>query len=159
MRLNPRLQGDLGEHSAMLWFWAQRAAVFVPLGHSPDYDLVADWGEGAMRVQVKTSTVFVKNRWRLGVCTSGGNQSWNGLVKRLDPSRYDYLFALVGDGRRWLIPSEAVGGGRAIYLGGPTYDAFEIDRDPMGLEAAANAASYLESNGRRGSRAVKGTAL
>src|SRR5437016_2224633 len=45
MRLNPRLQGDLGERSAMLWFWA-RGAVFVPLGHSPDYDLIADWGEG-----------------------------------------------------------------------------------------------------------------
>ena len=78
----------------MLWFWAQGAAVFVPLGHSPDYDLVADWGEGAMRVQVKTSPVVVKNRWRLAVCTMGGNQSWNGLVKRLDPSRYDYHFAL-----------------------------------------------------------------
>ena len=73
----------------MLCSGAQGAAVFVPLGHSPDYDLVADWGEGAMRVQVKTSPVVVKNRWRLAVCTMGGNQSWNGLVKRLDPSRYD----------------------------------------------------------------------
>ena len=99
MRLNPRLQGDPGERSAMLWFWAQGAAVFVPLGHFPDYDLVADWGEGAMRVQVKTSPVVVKNRWRLAVCTMGGNQSWNGLVKRLDPSRYDYHFALGQSGQ------------------------------------------------------------
>lgn len=121
----------------MLWFWA-RGAVFVPLGHSPHYDLVADWGEGAMRVQVKTSNVFVKNRWRLAVCTMGGNQSWNGLVKRLDPSRYDYLFAVVGDGRRWLIPAHRVGGGRSIYLGGPTYAEFEIDPEPIGLEAAAS---------------------
>ena len=142
----------------MLWFWAQGAAVFVPLGHFPDYDLVADWGEGAMRVQVKTSPVVVKNRWRLAVCTMGGNQSWNGLVKRLDPSRYDYHFALgatVAGG----CPSGEVRGGRCIYLGGPTYANLELDPDPMGLETAAEAASFLESKSRRDSRAVKGVRL
>ena len=40
------------------------------------------------------------------VCTRGGNQSWSGLVKRLDPTSCDYLFVLVGDGRRWFIPAE-----------------------------------------------------
>jgi hypothetical protein len=35
----------------------------------------------------------------------GRNQSWTGVVKRLDPARFDYLFVLVGDGRRWFIPS------------------------------------------------------
>ena len=142
----------------MLWFWA-RGAVFVPVGHSPDYDLVADWGEGAMRVQVKTSNVFDKNRWQVSVCTRGGNQSWNGLVKRLDPACYDQLFILVGDGRRWLIPAAEVGGGCAIHVGGPRYAAFEIDPEPIGLEAAAEAASFLESNPRRDCRAVKGAGL
>ena len=105
MRLNPRLQGDLGERSAMLCSGAQGAAVFVPLGHSPDYDLVADWGDGAMRVQVNTSNCVYRRRWQVSVCTRGGNQSWNGLAKWLDPSSYDYLFVLIGDGRRWLIPA------------------------------------------------------
>jgi hypothetical protein len=125
----------------MLWFWA-RGVVFVPLGHSPDYDLVADWGDGAMRVQVKTSNVFRKNRWDLALCTRGGNQSWNGLVKRLDPSRYDYLFVVVGDGRRWLIPAAEVAGGSGIRLGGPLYADFEIDPDPIGLEAAAKRLAF-----------------
>ena len=143
----------------MLWFGAQGAAVFVPLFHCRDYDLIADWGQGAMRVQVKTSNVSRRNRWEVAVCTRGGNQSWNGLVKRLDPSRYDYLFVLVGDGRRWLIPAGEVAGGTSINLGGPTYAEFEIDPEPIGLEAAAQSASFLESKARRGSRAVKGTTL
>jgi hypothetical protein len=66
----------------------------------------------------------------------GGNQSWNGLVKKLDPVAYDYLFVLVGDGRRWFIPSADVGGGCCICLGGPRYAAYEIEPDPIGLRLA-----------------------
>src|SRR5437763_15045202 len=138
MRLNPRLQDDLGERSAMLWFGAQGAAVFVPLFQCRDYDLIADWGQGAMRVQVKTSNVSRRNRWEVAVCTRGGNQSWNGLVKRLDPSRYDYLFVHVGDGLRWFIPSSVVEGGTKIALGGPKYGEFEIEPgDPLPAHLAS----------------------
>ena len=45
-----------------------------------------------MRVQVKTSIVLHNGRWGVALCTRGGNQSWSGLVKTLDPSQYDYLF-------------------------------------------------------------------
>ena len=90
----------------MLWYGGRGAAVFMPVFHSPDFDLIADWGTGLVRVQVKTSSVFVKARWYVVVCTRGGNRSWSGLVKYLDPSRYDYLFVLVGDGRRWFIPAQ-----------------------------------------------------
>ena len=58
----------------------------------------------------------------------GGNQSWNGVVKRLDATRCDYLFVHVGDGRRWFIPARALGGGSAIALGGPKYAEFEVER-------------------------------
>ena len=51
------------------------------------------------------------------------------------------------------------GGSSGIRLGGPRYADFEIDPEPIGLEAAAQAASVLESEARRGSRAVKGTTL
>jgi hypothetical protein len=142
MRLNPRLQGDLGERSAMLWFGAQGAAVFIPVFHSRDFDLVVDRGEGLARVQVKTGTHFRNNRWEVAVCTRGGNQSWNGLVKRLDPAAYDYLFVLVGDGRCWLIPAAEVGGGCAIMVGGPRYSAYEIDPDPVGLTLPDRAQAF-----------------
>jgi hypothetical protein len=127
MRLNPRLQGDLGERSAMLWFGAHGAGVFIPVFHCRDYDLIADLGGAISRVQVKTTTIFRKGRWEVTVCTRGGNQSWNGLVKRLEASHYDHLFVLVGDGRRWFVPAEEVGGGCGIRLGGPRYAAYEIE--------------------------------
>jgi hypothetical protein len=42
-RLKPRDQGDLGELSAMEWLVSQGARVYIPLFHSPDVDLVAEF--------------------------------------------------------------------------------------------------------------------
>jgi hypothetical protein len=137
-RLAPRKQGDLGELSALGWLIEQGYSIYLPYGHSPHCDLMAEAGPTVLRVQVKTSTVRFKNRWVVAVCTKGGNQSWSGLVKRLDPSRIDYLFVLVGDGRRWFIPAEAIGGGTAVHLGGPKYEQFEVDRGrPLPVGRAA----------------------
>jgi hypothetical protein len=112
----------------MEWLVEHGYAVYLPVGHSPNCDLIAETEEGQLsRVQVKTSTRLRKGRWAVAVCTKGGNQSWSGIVKRLDPARIDYLFVLVGDGRRWCIPSRAIAGGTGILLGGPKYADFEID--------------------------------
>ncbi|MEA2300631.1 MAG: endonuclease, partial [Solirubrobacteraceae bacterium] len=94
-RIPPRLQGDLGEHSAIGWLLTKGYSIYLPYGHSPHCDLMAEDGPTVIRVQVKTSTVFRNFRWAVTVCTRGGNQSWSGLVKRLDPSRIDFLFVLV----------------------------------------------------------------
>jgi hypothetical protein len=116
----------------MLWLGAHGAAVLIPVFHSPDFDLIAEWGEGSIRVQVKTSTCLRKGRCDVMVCTRGGNRRWNGLVKHLHPSRHDYLFVLVGDGSRWFISAAEVGGGSGIRLGGPRYARYEIEPgDPL----------------------------
>jgi Holliday junction resolvase-like predicted endonuclease len=73
--LSPRRQGDLGELSAMEWLGIQGYGVWVPIGHSPDCDLIADDGEALLRVQVKTTTRFRNRRWEVMICTRGGNQS------------------------------------------------------------------------------------
>ena len=112
----------------MLWLAEHGAFVFIPVGHSPDCDLVADFGDRLLRIQVKTSTCFRNRRFEVVLVTRGGNQSWSGVVKRMDRSRCDYLFAHVGDGRRWFIPSDAIGGGTKIVLGGPKYAGYEIER-------------------------------
>jgi hypothetical protein len=123
----PRRQGDAGELSALMWLASKGASVFIPLGHSPDVDLVADFGERALRVQVKTSTCRRNGRFAITLATRGGNRSWSGLVKRLDPTRCDYLFVHVADGRRWFIPVSALGGGSCIVVGGPKYAEFEVE--------------------------------
>jgi hypothetical protein len=126
-RWNPRRQGDIGELSAINWLTGAGALVCMPMFHSPDYDLIADFGERPLRVQVKTSTSWHKKRFIVALCTRGGNQSWNGVVKRLDSTRCDQLFVHVGDGRRWFIPASALGGGSSIVLGGPKYAEYEVE--------------------------------
>ena len=126
--MNPRQQGDLGEQSAVEWLWSQGYPVFVPFGHSPDIDLIALIDDRVVRVQVKTSGFYVNDRWSVAVCIRGGNQSWNKIVKRFGQERGDYLFVLVGDGRRWFIPASVVEGTTSIALGGPKYAEFEVER-------------------------------
>jgi hypothetical protein len=77
--VNRRVQGDIGELSAMEWL------------------------------------------------TSKGGESWSGLAKKFDPNRVDHLFVLVGDGRRWFIPSPMVEGSRSVALEGRKYSEFEIE--------------------------------
>jgi Holliday junction resolvase-like predicted endonuclease len=126
--MNPRRQGDLGEQSAVEWLWSHGHPVWVPLGHSPDVDLVTRIDGRLVGVQVKTSTVLRHGRFYVSVCTRGGNQSWNGLVKLFSSDRCDWLFVLVADGRRWFIPAGEVEGGTKIALGGPKYAEYEVER-------------------------------
>jgi hypothetical protein len=130
--MNPRAQGDLGELSAMEWLGRWGARVWFPLTHSPDVDLIAEKDRRLWRVQVKTSTYQRRKRWVVAICTRGGNQSWSGLVKRLDASR-----------------------------GGPKYALYEVDRGlpiPAGTTSADD--SRIEPLPTRGdARAAKGTRL
>ena len=131
-RINRRQQGDLGEASAIEWLTGMGAVVLIPIGHSPDFDLVAYTNGRLLRVQVKTSTQRLTTpeghkRSTVSLVTSGGNQSWNGTRKKADPERFDYLFALTGDGRRWFIPTTMLEARSSITLGGPKYSEFEIE--------------------------------
>jgi hypothetical protein len=133
--------------------------VLVPVLYTPrDFDFIVDWEDGSppQRIQVKTSTQFRDRRWDVAVCTRGGNRSWSGLVKRLDPSKYESLFVVVADGRKWMIPSNRVDGGNVIRLGGPKYAEWELEPGPP----LAIPGRSLDSTGPwRGSRAVKGDGL
>jgi hypothetical protein len=153
---SPRAQGDVGELSAINWLIGAGAVVSVPMFHSPDYDLIADFGGRLARVQVKTSIAWHNRRFAVALCTRGGNQSWNRVIKRLDATRCDSLFVHVGDGRRWYIPVAALGGSSGISLVGPKYAEYEVEpARPLQPKA-----STLDSAPPwRDSRAVKGDAL
>ncbi len=161
LMLTPREQGDIGELSAMYWLASRGASVALPVGNSRHWDLIAEVEGRLIRVQVKTSTCCFKDRWDVTLCTRGGNRSWSGEVKRLDPSRYDYLFVLTGGGRRWFIPSGRVAGGSGLRLGGPKYAEFEVERgEPIPGHTAEESASTIVFLKTRGDvRAVKGDRL
>jgi PD-(D/E)XK endonuclease len=155
--INRREQGDLGEASAIEWLTSVGATVFIPFGHSPAVDLVSYSRGRLLRVQVKTSTQQVMTpsgsaRSAVALATSGGNRSWNGAPKKIDPALFDYLFAHTGDGRRWFIPSVALEAVTTITLGGPKYSEFKIEpgrpldglvyaEDPS-IESRADAGEY-----------------
>jgi hypothetical protein len=131
--VNRRVQGDIGELSAMEWLTSKGALVWLPFTHSPHVDLMAEFEDGLVRVQVKTSTYRAslksgEERWKVAIATSGGNQSWTGVTKKFDPARVDYLFAVVGNGRRWFIPSHFVESCREVALGGTKYSEFEVEQ-------------------------------
>ena len=131
--LNRRQQGDYGEASAIEWLTSKGAVILVPFGHSPHFDLVAEIDGQLLRIQVKTSTYDRavdgdRACHAVSVATRGGNQSWSGVSKNLDPERFDLLFVVTSGGRRWLIPSAAIEGATGIHLGGPKYAEFEIER-------------------------------
>jgi hypothetical protein len=123
---NPRRQGDIGEAAAIAWLTRAGFGVWIPLGHSPDADLIAQCDNRLLRVQVKTSTALRNDRYEVSLATKGGNRSWSGRVKTIDPSRYEYLFVLVGDGRQWFIPAARIAAKTMVLLGGPKYAAFEV---------------------------------
>jgi hypothetical protein len=107
---NPRRQGDIGEAAAIAWLTQVGFGVWVSLGHSPDVGLITQKGDR--------------------LATKGGNRSWSGRVKTIDPGRFEYLFVLVADGRQWFIPAAAIKAKTMLLLGGPKYADFEIDARP-----------------------------
>jgi hypothetical protein len=129
---HPRLQGDIGEAAAIAWLTRAGYGVWVPLGHSPDADLIAQRDDRLLRIQVKTSTAFRNGRYEVSLTTKGGNRSWSGRAKDLDPGRYEFLFVLVGDGRQWFIPAAAIEARTMLLLGGPKYARFEVASTAMG---------------------------
>ncbi len=145
--MHRRAQGDLGEASAIEWLASRGALIFTPPFHSPDYDLVAEMGGRLVRVEVKTSSRRTPiGNWEIALCTRGGNQSWSGLTKRFDARRCDYLFALVGDGRRWFIPGSRIEGATSIVVGGRKYGTFEVEPGrPLPVGTVENVASTIAS--------------
>jgi hypothetical protein len=144
--LTPREQGDFGEMSAMCWLAWQGASLALPVGNNRHWDVIAELGGSVVRVQVKTTRCQRRGRWEVTVATRGGNQSWSGVAKLLDTSRFDYLFVLVGDGRRWFIPADRVDGVAGLRLGGPKYAEFEVDRgDPIPGYAPEESVSTIAS--------------
>jgi Holliday junction resolvase-like predicted endonuclease len=160
--MHPRVQGDIGEASAIAWLAQRGAFIFPPLFRSPDYDLVAEIEGRLVRIEVKTSNSRTRvGNWSVAVCTRGGNQSWNKITKRFDPERCDFLFVHVGDGRRWLIPATRVEGTTAIVVGGRKYAEFEIESGPpLPAETDQSVASTIACSCARGDvRVAKGDAL
>jgi hypothetical protein len=128
---------DPGQLSAVCWFAEHGALVSQPLFANADYDLLADIEGTFMRVQVRTSTCWQKERWLVRVSTTDGLQIRNEVIEHVDRTGCDQVFVHVADGRRWLVPADALDGAR-LELGGSKYAAYEIEpASPLPSQAHA----------------------
>lgn len=116
--LNSRQQGATGVGEAIAHFSALGYSVSIPLGDCQRYDLVVDDGDRLYRVECKTSRFLLKSGgWEVGLATKGGNQSWNGVAKKLSSEDCDLVFILTGDGQRYILPIEELDGRSKITVG------------------------------------------
>lgn len=119
-------QGILDESAvgiAIAYFMSHGATVSVPLSPTT-YDLIADWGEGLKKIQVKSgncqrkgspySVKIVKTRYR----KTAEGQPWKYVHSPYEPEDLDLFFILLGDGTRYLIPFDAVSGQSVVSLPG-----------------------------------------
>jgi hypothetical protein len=106
---NTKHQGDVGLSLAIAWFAVNNYLVFLPLTDSHDYDLVIEDGDGNLKkVQVRTTYHYRDGKYTVSLKVSGGNRSGTGKIKHFEQGLYDYLFVVVEDGSKYLIPSKAI---------------------------------------------------
>jgi hypothetical protein len=118
-RDNPREQGVIGVARAIAWFTGQGYEVWVPLGEPERYDLlIVDADDRIQRVEVKTTTHRnERGDYVVQIKTCGGNQSWNGTVKKFDPTRVDFLFVLTDRWEEYVIPAASIRARTSLTLG------------------------------------------
>jgi hypothetical protein len=129
-RGNPREQGAIGLGAAISWFLSQGYHVSVPVAEIQRYDLVVGDDDGLKRVEVKTTTHKKRGKYVVVIRTCGGNQSWNGIVKKFDPDEVELLFVLTDDGSQYVIPTEHVQARTMLTLG-PQVERFRVNSPQM----------------------------
>lgn len=103
---NSKTQGDIGLGAAIAYF-TKIGTVSIPLTDSQDYDLIVDIKGSLKKVQVKTTNQKIGKRFKITLCTKGGNKSGN-TIKKFCSKSVDLLFCLTADNMSYLIPSEEI---------------------------------------------------
>jgi hypothetical protein len=99
-------QGDKSEALAIFYYTSLGYIVSKPLNHSSYYDLIVDNGEQLIRVECKSSRYKEnKKSYAVSLRTTGGNQSFNKISKKIDSSKVDKIFILDGDGYYYVFES------------------------------------------------------
>lgn len=127
--MNTKQQGDIGVAKAIYFYTTNGYSVSIPNTDNTKYDLIVDKDGQLDRVQVKTTTFKVASgSYQVMLRTMGGNQSWNGIYKRIEKDEVDVVFVVCEDGNTYEFPSEVVHGKSTITLG-KLYDQYRVALD------------------------------
>jgi hypothetical protein len=126
---NSKKQGDKGLAIAIYWFEMNGYPVLLPLTDSQDYDLAIDMGHRLCKVQVRTTYHRRETgAYVVNLLVSGGNRSGTGKVKHFNPECVDYLFVVVDNGAKYLIPSDKIESRRSIHVSNNgKYEQFKVE--------------------------------
>lgn len=100
--MNSKYKGSLAVAQAVAKLYELGYEVLLPVGDRMKYDLVFDDGLGLHKVQVKYAGKYSTNRYKAGLRTTGGNQSYN-YAKKYENNDFEYLYVYTGDKRHYLI--------------------------------------------------------
>lgn len=104
------------EQFASAWFSVRGAAVAKP-EHPAAYDLLASFGGGHHRVQVKTTTSRGPHgTWAVNIGRRPYALDKSASRQPYDPDELDYFFIIDGDLNVYLVPSQVVAGKTAINV-------------------------------------------
>jgi len=108
--------GDLGVAAAINSYMQRGNVVAFPLTDTARYDLIVDVDGQLLRVEVKTTQALQKSgNYEVSLRTMGGNQSWSGETKTIDPSECDIVFVHSPAGN-YEFPSVVLKGRKTITL-------------------------------------------
>lgn len=127
---NTKAQGTVGLGSAIEYFTRNNYIISLPLNDSQDYDLIVDDGNKLQKVQVRTSDAKSKHgSYNVSVRVSGGSATKRNQIRKAGTDmKYDLLFALCGDGSKYLIPKEAFKNCRSyIVVGNKSYTEYKVE--------------------------------
>lgn len=102
-------QGNVGLGDAIAYFTSKGLTVCIPLTDSQDYDLVFEENNFLKKVQVTTTTSISRSgNYQIDLRVTGGARKGKPYIKHFDPSRYDYIYILTDEPKRYLIPTSVI---------------------------------------------------
>lgn len=120
------LQGNIGLGKAIEYFTSHQISVALPLNDTQKYDLIADFNGRLQRISVKTSRNCTQYGTYVIQLRNCGGSSGKGIVRPFDKTSCDYIFALTGDDKLYLIPSERIEAVNSITVG-KKYTEFQVE--------------------------------
>lgn len=110
---------------AIAYFTSKGMTVSIPITDSQKYDLIVEFNDILMKVQVKTTRYKGDDTYYTATIRSmGGNKSCT-IVSKFDNTQVDYLFVLTEDMDMYFIPAKEISAVNAIRLG-PTFDKYKV---------------------------------
>ena len=98
-------QGTVGLGSAIAYFCSNGYTVSLPIVDNQDYDLIVDIDGKLNKIQVKTSkSIGRTGKYEVQLKSVRSNKTSN-IIKYFDKSKVEYLYILLSDGLKYLIPS------------------------------------------------------